>query len=92
MRGLTGSPPESVQCHKQCLPNSGNSSGLLQGEQTAFINPGSSKQPLGYPMEERFHYNEEESTIIKGTLQSMVAWAAAFGPESANAQHHNQIK
>ena len=90
--GLAGSPPKSIQCHKQRLANSGNGSGLLQREQTAFINPGGRKQPLGYPVEKRFHHNEEESIIIKGTLQSMFAWAAAFGPESANAQHDNQIK
>jgi len=65
---------------------------LFQHNLATFINPGGSKQPLGYPVKKRFHYNDEESTIMNGTLQSIFAYAAAFGPESANAQHHNQIK
>ena len=67
------SPPKSIQCNKQCLPNSGNGNGLFQCELTALINPGGGKQPLGYPVEKRFHHNDEESTIMKGTLQSTFA-------------------
>ncbi len=87
-----GSPPKSIQGNKQCLANPGDGNGLLQCNLTTLINPGGGKQPLGYPMKKRFHHNDDESTIINGTLQSTFAYAAAFGPESANAQHHSQIK
>ena len=53
-----GSPPKSIQGNKQCLPNSGNGNGLFQCKLTALINPGGGKQPLGYPVEKRFHYND----------------------------------
>ena len=73
------------------LTGTANSHSVVEQKLTAFANPNRGWHGMKF-QNESFHYKVDASIIIKGTLQSMLAYAAALGPLSANAQHHSQTR